>query len=246
MALEQGKKDKIVAALAALDHNDNSHWTDDGLPRTDVVQRLTADNTIRRPEITEAQPGFVRQTPGSGEGVDGGTALENDGGTVLENDGGTKASDNDMPVSDRRSMLRRAVADAEYAYLANEKVLQESHANRARLRAELDGARKRLAAAFPVITAEQNIKQHLRSEHLKRLAAAGALPTPRSADDVPVLSNADAALRYRPRGNSRGGSPVRAVLGPDGKMHVPVNRKALPSAGVPSVGLGAVPQKAAV
>lgn len=53
----------IKAALAKLDVGNDDHWTNSGDPRIDVVQELTGDKSIKRPDITGAAPKFSRKTP---------------------------------------------------------------------------------------------------------------------------------------------------------------------------------------
>lgn len=53
--------EKILAALARLDHGNDDHWLDDGAPKTGIVQRLADDQTIRRQDIEAAAPGFRRR-----------------------------------------------------------------------------------------------------------------------------------------------------------------------------------------
>jgi len=51
---------EIKEALAKLDHDDNDQWTADGLPRIDVVANLTGDKQLKRQDITDADPKFMR------------------------------------------------------------------------------------------------------------------------------------------------------------------------------------------
>lgn len=52
----------ILKALYALDVTNDNHWTDTGLPRVESVRFNAADQTLTRDQITEAAPGFTRQT----------------------------------------------------------------------------------------------------------------------------------------------------------------------------------------
>lgn len=67
-------KETIITALSQLDHSNNDHWVDDGLPRTSVVQKLANDPTIRRQDINEAAPGFARKNSDPEEGLGTGAA----------------------------------------------------------------------------------------------------------------------------------------------------------------------------
>ncbi len=51
---------KILDALAQFDHDDDKFWTDDGFPKTGMVQRFCNDQTIKREDILKAAPDFRR------------------------------------------------------------------------------------------------------------------------------------------------------------------------------------------
>ncbi len=50
----------IVDALANLEPSDDSHWTDNGLPRMDMLQKLTNTPDLTRKQVTDAAPDFTR------------------------------------------------------------------------------------------------------------------------------------------------------------------------------------------
>jgi hypothetical protein len=52
---------KVLDALAKLDPANDGHWTNDGLPKTSVVQQIAKDTTIQRQDIQNARPGFDRE-----------------------------------------------------------------------------------------------------------------------------------------------------------------------------------------
>ena len=52
--------DKIKLALDLLDHDNDEHWTQAGLPSMDAVEALVGDDTITRSDVESASPGFVR------------------------------------------------------------------------------------------------------------------------------------------------------------------------------------------
>lgn len=54
----------IAEALAQLDPENDEHWTSDGLPRIDVVQKVAGLKKLSRQEITDADPNFTRETAG--------------------------------------------------------------------------------------------------------------------------------------------------------------------------------------
>lgn len=51
---------EIKEALSKLDHDDDDAWTGDGLPRIDVIVRMTGVKDIKRQDITDADPKFQR------------------------------------------------------------------------------------------------------------------------------------------------------------------------------------------
>ena len=53
----------ILEALAALDVEDNEHWTNDGQPAVAAMQEATGDAELTRAQITEAAPLFSRENP---------------------------------------------------------------------------------------------------------------------------------------------------------------------------------------
>ena len=55
--------EKILEVLRSLDPQDDNHWTDEGMPKLEVVQNLAGDEEITREMITEAAPLFSRVNP---------------------------------------------------------------------------------------------------------------------------------------------------------------------------------------
>jgi len=68
----------IVDALKKLDPTNDAHWTDDGLPRMDVMKELTGNNFTTREAVTTALPGFNRAS--AGEQTQDGAAQASDAG----------------------------------------------------------------------------------------------------------------------------------------------------------------------
>lgn len=52
----------ITEALALLDHENDDHWTTEGLPRMDAIVDLTGDASIKRKDVTDAAPEFNRES----------------------------------------------------------------------------------------------------------------------------------------------------------------------------------------
>ncbi len=50
----------INEALATLDPDNDAHWTGDGMPRMDVLQKLTNVPDLSRTQVTNAAPDFSR------------------------------------------------------------------------------------------------------------------------------------------------------------------------------------------
>lgn len=57
-----GANEAIKIALNSLNPEDDTLWTNDGLPRMDVVEGLLNDKAITRKQVTEADPEFCRDT----------------------------------------------------------------------------------------------------------------------------------------------------------------------------------------
>lgn len=57
-----GANEAIKTALNSLNPEDDNLWTNDGLPRMDVVEGLLNDKAITRKDVTEADPEFCRDT----------------------------------------------------------------------------------------------------------------------------------------------------------------------------------------
>jgi hypothetical protein len=204
--------EKIKTALAQLDHDDADSWTEDGLPRTGIVQKLLNDQTIRRQDIGDAWPGFVRKVsvtaPIEPTATDPGPKA--DGGTTLVDPIEPIAPVDTRPTeAEYRAKLNQDVVDAEMAYIANKKELAVCHGREQPLRLEIERTKKVRAAAFPPMTAAQNIKEYLAGEHQKRI-------------ETSRLNQVDAAMG---KGNTLGWKrPVRPMIGVDGNVVMPIAR----------------------
>lgn len=63
-------KDKILDALQKLDTKNDNQWTQDGLPKIEILKFLMGGEIVTREQINEAAPGFTRENPVIG-GEDG-------------------------------------------------------------------------------------------------------------------------------------------------------------------------------
>lgn len=223
-------KDELVLALNKLDRNDDQHWTDDGMPRVDVLRALTGNQTLNRTQINTLVPGFNR-TPVDAEA----DAVAAAAALVASPQGtpGTHAEDDDLlnlrtsedfnpaeepeingagvPLTEIevKAILVRRVDDAEAGIVEAQAGIRR--ANDALVEAQKKATRHKieLNRRFPPLSAEENIKQHLAS-HGAILEASVA------AQGDSGMSQLDIAMG---RSNRRGWTrPVRPVIG--GQRHV--------------------------
>lgn len=54
--------DKLKGVLANLDPKNNSHWTQDGLPKLEIVRLLTGDSKVSRDDILSVAPELTRES----------------------------------------------------------------------------------------------------------------------------------------------------------------------------------------
>jgi hypothetical protein len=159
-------KDAIMQALAQLDQTNDEHWTDDGLPRTSVVQRLANDPEIRRTDIQAVAPSFMRK-PGDAQGDPQETVTSTGQAAEPGSGGGGAPATADVPASDATDLKAEALArlnEAEFAVLEARKGLDDARKVERAAINELDAAKLNHSRQFPPLTAAENIKQHLASE----------------------------------------------------------------------------------
>ena len=217
---------KIRTALSQLDPTNNDHWTDDGLPKTAVVQRLANDQTIKRQDIQNAQPGFERPAPTPEQqavldAAGAGAQTDDFGAPVDQTAGETKdtAQVNGAEPQQRegeylsedevRAVLQKRIDDAQASIDASRKMVTDGNNGIAAGIVALRAAQNDLHREFPPLTAAENIKQHLASENARRAERA-------NVNGGRAPSQLDAAYG---RGNSRGWKrSVRGVTGADGNL----------------------------
>jgi len=187
-------KDQLVAALNKLDPKDDQHWTDDGMPRVDVLRALTENQTLTRTQINTLVPGFNRP---SDKPVDAEADAVAAAALLTQGTPGEHAEDADLQnlrTSDDFNPAEEPEVNGEGAPLTEEQVkailvrrcdqaeeaIVEAQANIRRANDALVEAQKRatrhkieLNRRFPPLTAEANIKAHLAS-HAKLLEATVA------------------------------------------------------------------------
>lgn len=189
---------KIRAALAQLDPKNDAHWTDDGLPRTGVVQKLASDPNLSRKEIQDAQPGFQREPTKpavtAGDDLDPLTGEPGSGTGVLDGGDPTKNTGDLMSEAEVRAILEGNVKDAVQALDDAQQGVREAHALVTTRQNELVSARADLTREFPPMTPAENIKAYIASEVAQRARAFGH-------NGIAPGSQIDAAMQ---RSNSRG------------------------------------------
>lgn len=139
----------ILAALAAMDHTDDSQWLDDGTPKTGVVQRLADDQTIKRQDVEAAAPSFRRSNRPAAPAV------------VSDN----TSAENEPPLS---------VADAQKLLIESQVRLRAAHERqreaRGRVARAVAGWQQAIGA---IITPEQNARQYIATSLAERAAGGG-------------------------------------------------------------------------
>jgi hypothetical protein len=206
---------KITDALKMLDHANAEHWTDDGLPRTSVVQKLANDPTIKRGDIQNAAPGFARTVLTDADGV----ALSTETGAAPGSGGGGAPEvmalapvepiiedDGQMTEDEVKEILAQRVKEAEQTFKTATANMAEAQRVAREAQKAVGVAREAQQSANPPLSAAENIKRHLASQQERLLAQHGVAPPARI----------DQAMAH---GNSRGWSrPQRQFVQPDGTV----------------------------
>jgi hypothetical protein len=209
----------IRTALQQLDPANAEHWTDDGLPKTGVVQRIAKDSTISRKEIQEAWPNFERPAPETAPAPDFAEAATPPADALPVALDGTIAGsaeageappiDDETPMTadEIRQALEANVADAEAGLLDARKRHAQAANDIPVLINAVAAARKELNRQFPPMSAQDNIREYIETQNALRAARvnAGAMP-----------STLDAS--FGRLGGSRYVNPRRAVQGADGNL----------------------------
>ena len=180
MSQETGLSPKIQAALAQLDPNDNSHWTNDGFPNTGVVQRIANDQTIRRVDIQATQPGFDRATAKAAM-----IPVEFEAAPVVEAAPATPpvavpiTDDDTVMISDDqlRVVLKNKITEADAKVTQGRAMMAEGNTMVETGVKALQEARRNFHKMFPPLTAAQATREYIdasNAERARRVAARGA------------------------------------------------------------------------
>lgn len=203
-------KDKLAEFLLKLDSQNDQHWTDDGLPRVNVVQELANDTSITRAQINDAAPGYARKVQGDEPAPE--VAVQEAGQGPEEHDGFDASMEPEVngpgtPLSEDevKAILKRRVDDAETRVLEARKAISEANDELARCVKRVDRARLDFHRRFPALSPAQSIKQHLAAQQeLLRQRVEGTGKTGRDQIDV-------AMGQSNRRGWTRPSRPVQNV-----------------------------------
>ncbi len=175
-------KAQILDALAQLDHNDPGHWTDDGLPRTSVVQKIASAPEVKRSDIEAAAPNFVRNDPQAAADTSAKSEADIEADTksgpaeakapvtapVVDDGGNAEVDDVDTwPVDSRAAADAKVQAVADRVTAAKAALVAAHKEVAAAVKAH-DAALAERNAKYPPLSAAENIKQYLASEQRKR------------------------------------------------------------------------------
>jgi hypothetical protein len=182
MANDLSPKDKILAALAQLDPNNDSHWNTDGLPNTGTVQRIANDQTIKRGDLQNARPGFDRDTALAEAKANAPAPAEFDeapaapgggtGGLTSAVKAEAVAAGEEVEITDDqlRALLAKRVKDAEQKIEQGRQMARDAVVMQQQGVEETNAARREFHKYFPPMTQAQNIKAHLAAENAARAA----------------------------------------------------------------------------
>jgi hypothetical protein len=173
---------KVLDALAKLDPANDSHWTNDGLPKTSVVQQIAKDTTIQRPDIQNARPGFDReaakalaQTDPLAENFEGDPAQTEAPKPVVSQElpGDNKAvpvEAETVEISDEQlvALLDKRIKTAEDKITNGRQQEADAQLMQNQGHDELRAARRDKNKYFPPITQSENVKSYIEASNAER------------------------------------------------------------------------------
>lgn len=197
-------KEEIVKALAQLDSGNDAHWTDDGLPRVNVVQELTKDAGLTRKLINDAAPAFSRAGTEANKEPEDVQPGDPTSITMTPFDAPTDALKHDdsydldpqSPLADQldedhvRTVMERRVINAERRIEAARVAAQAAIDFVRKCERFHEKAKQDMNKRFPPIHPADAIKAHLQSQLQQRYEAVGA-------GHLGPASQVDAALAIR-------------------------------------------------
>lgn len=182
-------------ALAALDPKVEAHWTEQGLPKLDILKEMTGQSFSRK-EITEAAPKLTRDSLLAGDVTTASTdpdADKSDDPTLKVED---KPVEDEVAAPAPLDELKARLEVAERAQARSERDMHEAVAEHARVTALVDKLRVDIDNATPKSAQQEEIMLYLKRSQEQRAARAEKMNTE---------SDLDRRLRNRAR-------PARAPL----------------------------------
>lgn len=183
----------LAEAIAKLDPSNADHWTEQGLPKLDVIKELTGEHFSRK-EVTEAAPLVTREALLSGadtsiKPADYDRAAESEVKALEE----PKAAA--VNAADAMAHAKAALEALSKEKASAEAVFKEAKTKLADITARCDAAAERVDALQPKTSNIDEIQLWLKSQHAQRVGRAKA--------ELP--SEMDRTLKHRQR-------PKRSIL----------------------------------
>lgn len=163
--------DDLEKVLTQLDSGNDEHWTDDGAPSLEAVQKIGNDTTITREQINKAIPGFSRAGSSGEEPADEVEAVDDpraagqktvvaprDKGAPAPKDEGDLLSHADTYVLDPKDPL------SDVPLLSRDRVKEI-------MQRRVENAQNRLDQARAGVTAAQDFVHRAEIFHAQALAA---------------------------------------------------------------------------
>lgn len=212
---------KILEALQQLDPTDDGHWTNQGLPRMDVVEAIVGDKGIKRGDITNAAPGFTRETPQLPEEFlktlkpEASLEEEEEEEEPLVEDGGQPPEVSEEPVTEQgkepsqADLFEKEIVVLREKKAVTEKNIEASKGELVKLNIQIDSIQRKLDrlnqnsvnlhSAVQGALQQQSKVRADRAEKMRKLHEAGFDPA-----KIQSRAQIDAAMaRKRGRGGNR-------------------------------------------
>lgn len=176
-------QEDIIKALTQLDSGNDEHWTDDGLPRVDVVQKLLKDPDVRRKDINEASPGFSRAVPGQTTEPEDAQPGDPAVAAVPAEDGGNERDtedfldDHEMTEDELKTVMQRRCTQAEERLAKARAAVTEAQSYVRKCEQWEAQAKQALHRRFPPMHENDAIKAHLDAQLRLRYERAGYGPS---------------------------------------------------------------------
>jgi hypothetical protein len=173
-------QEDIIKALIQLDSGNDEHWTDDGLPRVDIVQKLLKDPDVRRKDINDAKPGFSRAVPGQTtepEDVLPGEPETFEPTAEAEKDDTSFLDDNELDQEELQALMRKRCTQAEERLAKARAAVIDAQSYVRKCEQWEAQAKQALHRRFPPMHENDAIKAHLEAQLRQRYERAGYGPS---------------------------------------------------------------------